>query len=157
MQNKWSAKKTNAEQNQNRDFHRHIFNAVFLLTRHSSVFQIVPWNRKYLTNLKVQGKKAFWHVILHSYLCISLCKCFIKIESKGFSKTYSETESTWPINSSKLEIVLSRDSKELFVQRCESFWWKLKVRGDAKSKNRYTFWLYCTVAGLSESTTGGVV
>ena len=32
--------------------------------------------------------------------------------------TYSETESAWPINSnsSKQEIVLSCDSKELFVQ-----------------------------------------
>ena len=41
---------------------------------------------------------------------------FIKIESnKCFSKTYSEIEIMWPINSSK--DVLSRDSKELFVQR----------------------------------------
>ena len=34
-----------------------------------------------------------------------------------FSKTYSEIKSTWPINSSKEEIVLSRDSKELLEQR----------------------------------------
>ena len=33
-----------------------------------------------------------------------------------FSKTYSEIENTWPINSNKKEIALSRDSKELFVQ-----------------------------------------
>ena len=33
-----------------------------------------------------------------------------------FFKTYSEIENTWPINSSKQQIVLSRDSKELFVQ-----------------------------------------
>ena len=37
-----SAKLKKAEQNQNRDFHRHVFNAIFLLTRHSSVFQIIP-------------------------------------------------------------------------------------------------------------------
>ena len=43
---------------------------------------------------------------------------FIKIESNSrFSKTYSEIESTWPINSSKEEIVLLRDSEEFFVQR----------------------------------------
>ena len=34
-----------------------------------------------------------------------------------FSKTYSEIESKWSINSSKEEIVLLHDSKELFVQR----------------------------------------
>ena len=33
------------------------------------------------------------------------------------NKTYSEIESTWPIHSSKEKIILSRDSKELFVQR----------------------------------------
>ena len=35
-------KQTKAEQNQNRDFHRHVLNAMFLLTRHSSVLQIIP-------------------------------------------------------------------------------------------------------------------
>ena len=40
-----------------------------MLTRHSSLFQIIPWNWKHLTNRKVQGKKVFWDVILHSYLC----------------------------------------------------------------------------------------
>ena len=83
-----------------------------------SLFQIIPRNWKHLNNRKVQGKKVFWHVILHSYLCNALCKVFIKIESNWcFSKTYSEIESTWPINSRKEEIVLSRDDKELFVQR----------------------------------------
>ena len=86
--------------------------AIFLLTWHSSIFQITPWNWKHLTNCKV-----FWHVILHSYLCNALCNFFIKIESNCFSKTYSEIKSTWPIKSSKEEIDLSRDSKELFEQR----------------------------------------
>ena len=30
---------------------------------------------------------------------------------------HSEIESTWPVNSNKQEIILSRVSKELFVQR----------------------------------------
>ena len=34
-----------------------------------------------------------------------------------FSKTYSEIKCTWTIGSSKQEIVLSRDSKKIFVQR----------------------------------------
>ena len=45
-----------------------------MLTRHSSVFQIIPWNWSHLNNRKVQGKKFFWHLILHSYLCKALCK-----------------------------------------------------------------------------------
>ena len=31
-----------AEQNQNRDFRHHVFNAIFLFTQHSSIFQIIP-------------------------------------------------------------------------------------------------------------------
>ena len=89
-----------------------------MLTRPSSIFQIITRNWKHLTNCKVQGKKVLWHVILHSYLCSALCRFFIENESNWcFSKTYSEIKSTWPINSRKEEIVLSRDSKELFVQR----------------------------------------
>ena len=69
-------------------------------------------------SIKVQGKKVFWHVILHSYLCNALRKFFVKVESNWcFSKIYSEIKSTWPINSRKEEIVLSCDSKELFVHR----------------------------------------
>ena len=45
-----------------------------MLTRHSSVFQLIACNWKHLTNHKVQGKKVFWHVILQSYLCNALCK-----------------------------------------------------------------------------------
>ena len=45
-------------------------------------------------------------------------KFFIKIESEQyFPKTNSEIENTWQINSSNEEVVLSRDNKELFVQR----------------------------------------
>ena len=81
------------------------------------VFQIIPWNWKDLTNRKVPVKKVFWHVILHSYMCNALCNFFIKIESnRCFPKTYFEIKSTWPIKSSMEEIVLSRDSKELFEQ-----------------------------------------
>ena len=50
------------------------------------------------------GRTVFWHMILHSYFCNVLCKFFIKIESNCFSKTFSEIESTWPLNSSKEEI-----------------------------------------------------
>ena len=85
-----------------------------MLTRHSSAFQIIPWNWKLLINRKVQENKVFWHIILHSSLRSAF---FIKIESNCFSKTYSEIERTLSINSSKEEMVLLRDSKKLFVLR----------------------------------------
>ena len=45
-----------------------------MLTRHSSVFQIVPWNWKHLTSSKVQGKKVFWkwyYIVTCATLCLS--------------------------------------------------------------------------------------
>ena len=56
----------------------------------------------------------------------------------------------WSINSSKDEIILSYDSKELFVQ------WS-KACGGVKSKNRHPSWLCCAVIGLSEVATWGVL
>ena len=47
-----------------------------MLTQHSSAFQIVPWNWKHLINRKVQGKKVFWHMILHIVTCATLCVSF---------------------------------------------------------------------------------
>ena len=37
------------------------------------------------------------------------------------------------------------------------FWSKLKARGGIKSNNRHFSWLYCTVVGLSEAATRGVL
>ena len=109
------AKLTKAEQNQNRYFPRHVFDAIFLFTRHSSVFQTIPWNWEHLTNLKVQGKKVFRHLILHSYLCKALCKFFIKSESivvflKHILKLKVRDQSV----QARKKLC---DSKELFVQR----------------------------------------
>ena len=88
-----------------------------MLTRHSSVFQVIPWNWECLVNRKVQGKKACWHVILNSYLRNALSKFFYKNRKDlMLFENIFWNRSTWPINSSKEEILL-RDSKELFVQR----------------------------------------
>ena len=54
---------------------------MFLLTRHSSVLQIIFWNWKQVINRKIQAKKFFWHVTLHSYFRNVLCKFLIKVES----------------------------------------------------------------------------
>ena len=102
-----------------------------------SVFQIRNW--KHLINRKVQEKKAFWHVISHRYLCNALCKVFIKIESNWyFSKTYSKIESTWPINSRKQEIFLSRDSKKLFVKRFVKVFDQNRMQVEAQNQGTST-------------------
>ena len=46
-----------------------------------------------------------------------LCVSSSKLETIDVFPKHSEIESTWPFNSSKQEFVLSRDSKQLFVQR----------------------------------------
>ena len=72
-----SAKLKKAEQNQNWDFHCRVFNAIFLFTWHSSVFQIIPWNWKHLTNRKVQGKKVvtrditLCNIVTRATLCVN--------------------------------------------------------------------------------------
>ena len=90
---------------------------------------------------KVQGKKVFWfwHVMLHSYLCNALCKFFIKVDSNWcFSKIYSEIKSTWPTNSRKEKIVLSRDGKELFVQRFVKVFHQNRIHVEARNQRTYT-------------------
>ena len=52
---------------------------------------------------------------------------------------------------------MSLDSKELFVKLLCTFLMKMEVHGGAKSKNRHPTSLYCTVVGLSEAATGGVL
>ena len=71
------------EQNQNRGFHRHVFNAIFLLTHRSSVFQIIPWDWKHLTNHKMQGKTFFdtwYYIVIGATLCVSFSS-----KSKGIN------------------------------------------------------------------------
>ena len=63
-----------------------------------------------------------------------------------------------PMNSSKEEIVLSRDNRELFVIRLvKVFFSKSKARGGAKSKNMHPSWLYSTMVELSEAATWAIV
>ena len=65
---------------------------------------------------------------------------------------WNQKHVTNPMNSSKEEIVLSRDNRELFVQRLvKIFFSKSKAQGGEKSKNRHPSWLYSAVAELSEA------
>ena len=72
-------------------------------------------------------------------MCNALCKLFLKVGSNHcFSKTYSETENTWPINSSKQEIILSHDSKELFVQRFDNVFDQNRKHMEARNQRTGT-------------------
>ena len=85
---------------------------------------------------------------------------FIKIESNSrFSKTYSEIESTWPINSSKEEIVLSRDSKKLFAQHFVKAFDQNRKQVETRNHRTGTLadFAVATIVGLSEAATRGVV
>ena len=59
------------------------------------------------------------------------------------------------MSSSKEEIVLPRDSKELLVQHFMKVFEQIRKHVDAW--NQRTGWLYSTVVGLSEAAIGGVV
>ena len=65
-----------------------------MLTRRCSVFQIISWNWKHLINRRVQAKKVFWQMILHSYLCNVLRKFLIKMEARGSVKS-KKTHPSW--------------------------------------------------------------
>ena len=79
-------------------------------------------------------------MILHSYLCNTVSRFFIKIErTQCFSTTYSEIESTWSINSSKEEIILSHDSNELFLEHFVLDFDQDESRWKHEIKNRTNF------------------
>ena len=81
-----------------------------MLTRHSSVFQIIPWNWEHLINRKVQGKKVFWHVILHYFSCYYIATLCVSFLSK------SEAINVFPkhILKSKARDQSIQESKKLF-------------------------------------------
>ena len=70
------------------------------------------------------------------------------------------------INQLRHETIWFRQAKNCFAtwyeiiicaKFCVSFWSISKARGGAKSKNKHLSWLYCTLVGLSEAVTGGVL
>ena len=64
---------------------------------------------------KCRGRKSFdtWYLVT----CATLCVSFYRNRKQSmFFQTFSEIESTWPVNSSNQKILLSHDSNELFVQ-----------------------------------------
>ena len=74
-----------------------------------------------------------------------------------FSKIYSAIESTWSISSSKEETFSHVIVKHFLCSVLFTFLIKTEACGSTKSKNRHPSWLYCTVVGLSEAATSGVL
>ena len=112
-----SVKKTKAEQNQNRYFLCHVFNTIFLLTWHFRFSKSYPEIESTWPTAKCRGRKSFdtWYYLV---TCAMLCLIFSsKLKAINVFPKHSEIEGLWPINSKKEELVLSHDSKELFVQR----------------------------------------
>ena len=111
----------------NRDFHCHAFNAIYFCLHVIFPFsKSCPEIESTWPTAKCNRRKSFdtWYYIV---TCATLC---VNFSSKSkpvnvFLKTYSQIKSTWPINSSKEAIVLSRDNKELFVQH---FSWKFLIK-----------------------------
>ena len=87
------------EQNQNRDFQRHVFNAVFLLTRHSSFSKSYPEIESTWPTAKCRGRKSFdtWCYIV---TCATLCVSFsskskaINVFPKHILKSKARDQST---------------------------------------------------------------
>ena len=128
------AKKTKLEQTQNRNFYRHTFNSIFLLTRHSSVFQFMSW---YWSTAKCRRRKSTdtWYNVFPKHI----------LKSKAPDKSTQARRKMFchVMVKNYLCNVLSK-----FLITFESTWRR-------KSKNKHPSWLYYTVLGLSEAASEG--
>ena len=116
-----------------------ILTGIFLI-QYFCLHDNLPFSKSYpkiestWSTAKCRQRKSYgtWHYII---ICAMLHQNWKQLM---FFQTYSEIERTWSINSSEEE--------------SES-----EAPGGAKSKNRHPHWLYCTVVGLSEVASGGVL
>ena len=56
---------------QNQNFCDHIFISIFLLTRHSSVFQIIPWNWSTGKSRRRKSSDTWYYIVICTTLCVS--------------------------------------------------------------------------------------
>ena len=136
------------EQNQNRDFHRHVF------MQHFCLHDIPPFSKSYpeiestWPTGKSRRRKSFdtWYYIV---TCATLYWSF---SSKWKQLMFFQNVTNQ-----------SKQGRNCFVTRWwriigatfrGSLWSKSKACGGVESKNRYLSWLYRTVIGLSETATG---
>ena len=115
-----------------------------MLTRHSPVFQVISWNWKHLINRKLQAKKVLWHMILHSYFCNTLYN-------------WNIVKAPYQSIQTRKKLLCCVIVKNYLCNVLCKFLIKMEARGGVISKKRHPTWLYCTVVGLSEAATGGVL
>ena len=141
-----SAKWPKAEQNQNWDFHRSV-----------PVSKSYPEIESTWPTANCRWRKPFetWYYIV---TCAPLCISFSS-KSKAinvFLKRILKSKARDQSNQTRKKLFCLVTVKIIRATFRESFWWKSKARRGSKSKKRHLR-LYCTVAGLSEAATGGVV
>ena len=115
-------------------------------TWHSSVFHLISWNWKHLINHKVQAKKLFWHMILHSYLCNALCKFFIEIES-NYLKSKARDKSIQVRKKLSCHVIVNNYLCNVlckFIIKIESTW-----RREIKEQAPQLTLLYCSSTARS--------
>ena len=112
-----SAKETKVEKNENRDFYRHIFNSIFLLTRHSSVSKSYPETESLESTSKCRGRKSF-HTWYYIVFCATICVRFSSKSKTTFFFPKQILKSKARVNQfNQGKKCFVRCSKELFMQR----------------------------------------
>ena len=127
-----------------------IFTAMFRFPNHSLKL-------KAPNQLQSAGKKVFWHVILHSYLsCTTLCLSFHQNRKQLiFFQNILKSKASDESNQARKKLFCHVLVKNYL--RNVSWKFLIKIESTWKSKSRHPSWLNCTMVGLSEAATGGVV
>ena len=147
------AKKTKVEQTQNRNFYRHTFNSIFLLTRHSSVFQFMSW---YWSTAKCRRRKSTdtWY---NTVICATLCVNFL-LKSKAtnvFPKHILKSKAPDKSTQARRKMFCHVMVKNYLCNVLSKFLITFESTWRRKSKNKHPSWLYYTVLGLSEAASEG--
>ena len=157
-QNKWFLSQQSKQKRSNIKIG--IFTTMFLL-QYFCLHIIFPFSKSYSEiestwpTGKCRGRKSFdtWYYIV---TCATLCVSFsskskaINVFPKHILKSKACDQSIQATKKFFCHVIVKN-------YLCNISWKFLKVHGGTKSKNRHLSWLYCTVVGLSEAVTVGVV
>ena len=136
-----------------------------LLMQYFCLHGILPFSKSFpeiestWPTAKCKGRKSFdklYYIITCATLCVNFSSKSntINVFPKHILKSKARNQSIQARNKFFYHVIVDIIICATFR---ESFWSKLKARGGAKSKNRHPSWLSCTVVGLSQAATGGVV
>ena len=135
------------EQNQNRDFHRH-----------------VPFSKSYpeiettWPTAKYRGRNSFdtwYYIVTFAALCVRFPSELkpINVFPKHILKLKALDQSIQARKKLFCHVIV----KNYLFNVSRKFLSKSKARGGTKLKNRHPSWLYCTMVGLSQAATRGIV